>query len=218
MSIEHDFNECLEQSHAASDMPFWEQTYKEAFPDMVCMVDHRQDGDHQRQGIDRSITRVNGKQILIDEKVRFRNKATGKVYDDIALEYLSSTKTGALGWVCKSILSDYIAYAIAPLGKCYLLPVLQLQSAWLKNRQQWQLNADNNEAGFRIITAANRGYSTMSLVLPVNSLFKAIGNCLRVNFTPYDPPSEVQGAGTIAKPGPKQIVRESIITRWDNAF
>jgi hypothetical protein len=37
---------------------------------MAAMIDHRQDGEHQRAGIDRSIVLNNSKQILIDEKVR----------------------------------------------------------------------------------------------------------------------------------------------------
>ena len=34
------------------------------------MVDHRDDGEHQRAGIDRSVILANSKQLLIDEKVR----------------------------------------------------------------------------------------------------------------------------------------------------
>ena len=178
------FNECLADSHAAEDLPFWNEVYEKAFPEMIVSLSHRQDGQHQRQGIDRSIILNNSKQVLIDEKVRFRNKITGKIYNDIALEYMSDEKRGIPGWVCKPLLCDFIAYAIAPLGKCYLLPVQQLQQAWAVNNKEWLKE-------YRTIRAENRGegghrWTTLSLPIPVGVLFKAIGQCLRVNFQSYE--------------------------------
>jgi len=186
VSKPHIFRESLARSHAAEDLPLWEEVYRKAFPTMVSMANHRQDGYHQRLGIDRSITLANAKQILIDEKFRGRNEKTGKVYDDIALEYLSNRDRNIPGWVCKSLLADYIAYAIGPLGKCYLLPVLQLQQAWKNNSRTW-LKA------YQQIPAQNEGWVTMSLCLPVPVLFKAIGNCLRIEFSPFDICEETPG-------------------------
>ena len=54
----HDFTESLARSHAAEDWPIWETIYRRAFPDFAAMVNHRQDGWHQRQGIDRSIRQL----------------------------------------------------------------------------------------------------------------------------------------------------------------
>lgn len=142
---------------------------------MVAMHNHRQDGEHQRAGIDRSIMLSNAKVLLIDEKVRW------KVYDDVALEYLSDAERNKPGWVCKPLRADYIAYAIAPIGMCYLLPVLQMQQAFLRNRDAWisqypRIPAPNEENGHH--------WTTLSVGVPVPVLFKAIGNCLRVSFTP----------------------------------
>lgn len=171
----HDFNESLTYSHMASDLPMWKVIYKKAFPTMMTMTDHRQDGEHQRAGIDRSITLSNSKQILIDEKVRRKNEITGKIYEDIALEFLSIKEKNIPGWVCKPLRADYIAYAILPLKKCYLLPVLQLQKAWLKYGGIWKRS-------YKIINAKNYDYTTVSVGVPVNVLFKAIGECLRISF------------------------------------
>lgn len=44
-------------------------------------------GFWQKQRIDRRIILNASKQILIDEKVRGRNAITGRVYNNIALEY-----------------------------------------------------------------------------------------------------------------------------------
>lgn len=164
-------------------MPFWQECYASAFPTMIAMHDHRQDGIHQRQGIDRSIILKNGKTIWIDEKVRFRNKLTGKVYADIAVEEWSDERAQSPGWVKKQLFCDYIAYAIAPLGKCYLLPVVQLQTAWLVNGENWK------QAHKPPVRAQNNGWMTISWAIPVPVLFKAIGDCLRVEFQPYDPPA-----------------------------
>ena len=182
--VMHDFGESLRFSHSASDLPIWEEVYRQAFPSFSAMVDHRQDGEHQRAGIDRSVILENSKQILIDEKVRGRNRITGAVYDDIALEYLSVAEKRVPGWVCKSLRADYIAYAIAPLGKCYLLPVIQLQIAWYRCGDYWIER-------FKRIEAKNNGYTTISVGVPVKDLFREIGGALRVTFQPFE---DVRGA------------------------
>ena len=169
MSAVHDFTESLAASHRASDLPIWEDIYRKSFPDFLAMVDHRQDGEHQRAGIDRSVILENSKQILIDEKIRW------KPYQDIAVEYLSNDRTGAPGWACKPLRADYIAYAIAPLGMCYLLPVIQLQQAWRRKGEIWK-------ASCFIVRAPNRDYTTLSAAVPVHELFSEIGRALRVPF------------------------------------
>jgi len=180
----HDFAESLKASHAASDLPIWEEVYRQAFPSFAGMIDHRQDGEHQRAGIDRSVILQNSKQILIDEKVRGRNKKTGMVYGDIALEYWSNFQAKTPGWVCKPLRADYIAYAIAPLGKCYLLPVIQLQIAWERCGEWWIENYQPP------ICAVNRcgydsSYTTVSVGVPVKDVFREIGGALRVAFQPF---------------------------------
>lgn len=169
MSAVHDFSDSLAASHRASDLSIWEEIYRKSFPDFLAMVDHRQDGEHQRAGIDRSVILENSKQILIDEKIRW------KPYPDIAVEYLSNDRTGAPGWACKPLRADYIAYAIAPLGMCYLLPVIQLQQAWRRKGELWK-------ASCFIVRAPNRGYTTLSAAVPVHELFSEIGRALRVPF------------------------------------
>ncbi len=182
--MSHNFAESLAASHAAEDLPLWSEVYHKAFPTLAAIINHRQDGDHQRQGIDRSLILANSKQILIDEKVRWRNKKTGLVYDDIALEYLSDRDRGIPGWVCKPLLCDYIAYAIAPIGKCYLLPVLQLQQAWSNRSGEWletykKIEAENKSPN-------GNKWVTLSVGVPVNVVFKEIGGCLRLEFNAVD--------------------------------
>lgn len=175
----HDFAQSLAVSHAASDLPIWEAIYREAFPGYAAMVDHRANGEHQRAGIDRSVILANSKQVLVDEKVRGRNKKTGRVYEDIALEYVSNSARGVAGWVCKPLRADYIAYAIAPLGRGYLLPVLPLQVAWDRCGDHWI-------SMYPKIIAQNNGYTTISVGVPVADVFKEMGGALRVRFQPFE--------------------------------
>ncbi|MGZ8954482.1 MAG: hypothetical protein ACXW0Q_07370 [Methylovulum sp.] len=177
--MSHDFLECLNFSHKFEENPVWERVYREAFPGMVSMISYKSDGFWQREGIDRGIILNTTKQIFIDEKVRGRNK-NGNVYNDIALEYLSSKEHNKPGWVCKPLRADYIAYLIAPLGICHLLPVIQLQNAWAKYGEQWIAAAK-----FQIV-AQNKGYKTISVGVKPEVLYPAIGQELRVNFQPFE--------------------------------
>lgn len=174
----NDFDECLAMSHAAEDLPLWREVYEQAFPSMLSMTSLRQDGWWQRAGVDRVLV-LPHKTLRIDEKVRGRNAVTGRIYEDFLLEHTSNDRTCAPGWVCKPLLADYIAYAIAPLGKCWLLPVEQLQAAWRKHGQAWL-------ARFPQVTARNANYSTLSTPVPVRVLFPAIGEALRIEFAPCE--------------------------------
>jgi len=176
----NDFGDCLDFSHACSDWKGWPALYRAAFPSMVAMVDHRADGEHQRAGIDRSITLANSKQILVDEKVRGTNQITGRVYDDIAMEVWSDTARKSPGWATKAIRADYVAYLIAPIGRCYLLPVIQMQMAWTRNAEKWTAQYGKREA-------RNRGYVTTFVPVPPGVLFPAIGAALRIEFEPFEP-------------------------------
>lgn len=174
MNLMHDFHESLAKSHAASDLPFWGVCYRQAFPLMIGMHDHREDGEHQRQGIDRSVVLDNGKIIWIDEKVRWKD------YGDIALEYWSNEARRIPGWVCKPLLCDYIAYAIAPAGRCYLMPVVQLQTAWDKHGADWAREG-------REVRAQNNGYVTVSVAVDPKILFdKIINEMFVIEFDPIE--------------------------------
>lgn len=170
----NDFKKDLAWSHSCEDEKCWEEIYRTAFPTMIAMHSHQEDGQHQRAGIDRSVVLINSKQILIDEKAR-RISDTG----DIMLEYVSNDRTGSLGWVEKPLLADYIAYAFIPSGTAYLLPVVQLQAAWAKHKQEWL-------GRFKTKAAKNNGYNTLNLPVPITILFGAIGQALRVKFSSTD--------------------------------
>lgn len=166
----NDFKTDLKFSHSCEDDSCWEEIYSRAFPHLSTMVNHRQDGDHQRLGIDRTLVMENSKVVTVDEKAR-RIEYPG----DILLEYISNDRTGAPGWAEKPLLCDYIAVAYIPSRKCFLLPVIQLQSAWAANKADWITR-------YKIPPARNAGYNTLNCAVPEKTLFSAIGSTLRINW------------------------------------
>lgn len=165
----NNFNKDLAFSHSAEDLEIWETIYAKAFPGLQAFTNAREDGELQRHGIDRTLILSSGKAIYIDEKVRREN------YGDILLEYVSNDKKNTPGWCEKPLFCDYIAYAVLPNNTCYMLPVEPLQTAWGRNKKEW---IDK----YGIKTAKNQGYQTLNCPLPINVLFKAIGETLRVKF------------------------------------
>lgn len=157
----NNFKADLKWSETMVDKPWWENVYRQAWPEFGNMVAVREDGWAQRAGIDRIVTLTTGKVIKIDEKVRRKD------YGDILLEHMSSKEHGTPGWVNKPLDADYIAYAIEPTEKCYLLPVHELQRAWRKYEDTWRWDYGDVEA-------LNPGYTTVSTPVPSQVLQKAL--------------------------------------------
>lgn len=153
----------LSQSMVCSRNDNWLVFYKYFFPTMISSSLHDNDLVAQRNGIDRKIFLKGGKVIGIDEKIR------NKAYGDILLEESSSIKSP--GWIEKPLWCDYIAYSIPSVNKCYLLPFIQLQAAWLSNKNEWK-------SKYFKIEAVNEGYVTTSWAIPITVLYRAIADKL----------------------------------------
>ena len=181
----YDFDVCLEESDGASDLPFWGNVYRSFFPTMLSETRHSGAMGHQSAGIDRTVFLSDGRAIRVDEKVRWRNRKTGRVYEDVLLEYKDGAALEKPGWVCKPLLCDYIAYAIAPLGRCYLLPVVQLQLAWDRHGNEWISECPRIPSNsFR----NGRHWKTLSVGVPYKTLFSAICGCCFCEFDPMETP------------------------------
>lgn len=172
----HRFQDSLKKSQDYADAPWWEPVYREAFPDLEHMQNVRNDGMAQRFGIDRRLTLTNGKQFLVDEKVR------EKAWPDFALEVLSSREHDTPGWIRKPLECDFIAYAFIPTETCYLLPFPALQRAWARNWEIWTFNADRGLDGFHRIEAKNPGYTTVSCAVPIPVALDAIKDALVISW------------------------------------
>jgi len=177
----HDFQESLALSHKYEDAPWWKGVYKRAFVGFRGMYSVRRDGWWQRAGIDRVILLSNSKQVLVDEKVRSHD------WGDILLERWSDKARKVPGWMQKNQACDYIAYAFAPTGVCYLLPFLQLRAAWVKHGLDWIARAESEleeNRGWRVVPAENKTYVTESIAVPTAVLLSALLGALRITFTP----------------------------------
>ncbi len=157
----HDFKECLARSHSYAGAPWWEQVYRKAFCGFASMQDIPADGWAQRGGIDRVVILKSGKTLTIDEKVREKD------WPDILLERWSDRDKEKPGWVQKPLACDYIAYAMAPSRKCFLLPFQQLQMAWVRHGKAWIQK-------YKPVVALNRTYTTESIPVPIPVLYDAL--------------------------------------------
>lgn len=165
----NNFKEDLKFSHDMEDLSVWFEIYNKAFPNNHGFTNERENGQLQHLGIDRTVVLGSGKAIYIDEKVRRKD------YGDILLEYISNDKIKSKGWVEKPLFCDYIAYAILESGMCYLLPVPQLQKAWMENKKEWIKK-------YGIKSAKNKYYNTLNCPIPIKILFPEIGRALRISF------------------------------------
>jgi len=165
----HNFQRSLALSASQSDAPWWEATYRKAFPGFQTMANVRQDGWAQRGGIDRVVVLKSGKTITVDEKVR------DKDWPDILLERWSDRQKKTPGWVQKDLACDYIAYAFIPSQTCHLLPFLQLRRAWLDNGERWI-------AQYQPVLAQNETWVTESIPVPVPELLGALMGAMTVNW------------------------------------
>jgi len=168
----HDFTERLEWSAELSDESAWVAFYKRLWPDLLLCVRIDRDSKWQRWGVDRMILLPEGKQILIDEKKR------STAYDDFLLEEWSSVEHKRVGWTLdKSKRSDFIAYAIPKLGKCYLLPFELLRITCAHKLAEWKL-----ESNCYPKDAKNNGYTTRNCAVGWRALFDAMKQQMHRSF------------------------------------
>lgn len=163
----HDFRTSLALSESYVDAEWWLPTYRRAFPNLVAAVPVRKDGWAQRGGIDRLLTLACGRTYSVDEKVRMQ------AWPDILLEVWSDEERRAPGWVRKPLACDFIAYAFAPTGECFLMPVAPLQRAWRQRGRAWM-----EQYGTR--RARNVGYVTASVPVPKRVLLDGIAAAMLV--------------------------------------
>lgn len=155
----------MSDRHASAD--WWLDTYRRAFPRLKSAISIRDDGWAQRGGVDRVITLACGRTYTVDEKVRAQD------WDDILLEQWSDEAGRKPGWVQKPLACDFIAYAYAPSGVCYLLPVVPLQRAWRQRGRGWIKE-------YGQLRAQNPGYVSVNVPVPRTVLMLAIMDAMVV--------------------------------------
>lgn len=166
---EHRFAESLAISEEYAGASWWMDVYRSALPRLASAVSVRNDGWAQRGGIDRLLTLSCGRTYSVDEKVRTRD------WPDILLEQWSDEERRRPGWIQKPLACDFIAYAFAPSGTCFMLPVVPLQRAWRQHGRHWL-----SVYGTR--RARNPGYTSTGVPVPREELLRAIAEAMIVRW------------------------------------
>jgi hypothetical protein len=163
----HDFRKSLALSQRFSEVPWWMDIYRRAFPSLTSATCVRDDGWAQRAGIDRVLTLACGRVFTVDEKVRTND------WPDILLEQWSDEERRIAGWIQKPLGCDFIAYAFAQSRRCYLLPTALLQRAWRLNGRAWiELYGQRR--------TRNVGYISTSIPVPIAVLKLALAEAMAV--------------------------------------
>ena len=166
----HNFKDSLANSNEAVDLPLWGEIYRQAFSGFATMHSVRGDGWAQKGGIDRVVILGSGKTLYIDEKFRKDD------WPDILLERWSDNKKKTPGWIQKELACDYIAYAMKPSKRCYLLPFQQLRKAWKDHGRGWVEDYDP-------VFADNKSYITESVPVPIDTLLAALSDAMLARWT-----------------------------------
>jgi len=180
--MKNDFNTDLSYANALQDAPWRNHLYKAAFgPRFVCYVAHPRDGWWQRAGIDFTVILADSTTVTIDEKVR------RKAWPDVLLETYSKWYgvgdfRNVPGWALKESTCDFVQYTFVDSNTALMLPFLTLQSALRENWQAWHRNAQSGTGGFRFVDAANDGYVTRSIAVPIATLTSAMSAAMAIQW------------------------------------
>ena len=136
---------------------------------MLLCVRIDKDSQWQRWGVDRQILLPHGRQIFIDEKKRDTK------WDDFLVEEWGDLEQGRVGWTLDmSKRSDFIAYSIPLIGKCYLLPFELLRLTCAEYLPAWKTYKQANGTKCYPKDAKNEGWTTRCCVVSWQNLFKGM--------------------------------------------
>jgi hypothetical protein len=131
-SEKRNYKDDLVYSNTKEHEPFWRYVYKQAFPTAINWMRCPADTQAQVNGIDRVLLLNCGSVVKIEEKTRDRD------YRDIHLEFISNDVRKTIGWIEKDLICDYIAYAVMPKNKCYIIHWTTLKTLWEHNKEEWK--------------------------------------------------------------------------------
>jgi hypothetical protein len=159
-SIVHRFGERLKHSQDLSDEPSWIAFYRRIWPDLVSCVRIDANSRWQKIGIDRLVLLSNGNEITVDEKKR------DKDWGDLLIEewsvyYGPNDPKNKIGWsLDPEKQCDFVAYAVPPSKKCYLLPYELTRQTCLFNLERWKTLKSKNGKPNYPLDAQNETYRT----------------------------------------------------------
>lgn len=130
------------------------EAWRAAFP-MVEDIRNEPDGtDNQRLGIDRWLVLADGREIPVEDKVRFR-RYSGDILLELNHEFADRTEPG---WIRKPLRCQYLGYLWVDSGRFEVYPFLLLQSWWCS------LNPGRS-ANLPLYKARNPTYTTVNMAV-----------------------------------------------------
>lgn len=195
--IVHDFQTRLAESQELSDEPAWVDLYRKTWPNMIACVRIDKDSVYQRWGVDREVLLATGQRITVDEKKRRKD------YRDMCIEEWSvfhgpNDARNKIGWTLDlNKRCDYIAYAVVPASRCYLLPFDLLRRTARRFLDDWKKRYQPPRP------AVNKSYVTVNVGVPWNALWRDMRATSEADFT-----------GTLALPQPFQV-RDQLLFDWN---
>lgn len=155
------FDADLKESHSPVITSFFDANYRSQFGADINIIRNDNYNDGQKRGIDVVIYRGN------DTVIRAEEKADKYPPNNFALEYVSSDRTNAPGWMEKDLACDYLVYGFYKSGVCYFLPWLQLRRAWIEHRDHWKQS-------YPCRARDNGTYNTLWVAVPVKVVLQSV--------------------------------------------
>jgi len=182
----YDFAQQLEWSKANSDESQWNAFYQRLWPDARYVL--TPDRESQRAGIDRRIVLPNGRNILVDEKLRSTARWSDVLLEEWSVFYGVGNPRNKVGWsldMNKRV--DFVAYAIPLLGLCYLLPFELLRQTYIANKDPW-----HQVRSAYPLDAQNVGYRTRNCAVKWSVLREAMAVQMHRRYGLPEAPKPVQ--------------------------
>ena len=148
--------------------------YRKMLPNIHKIVINK-DKHTQYLGIDKLLY-IDG----VENPLRIEEKYRTEWYHDIALEYISNSSTNNPGWMEKYTLCDYLFYAVLPKSYLIWLYWPHLKWLWELHKHEWIPYGIQEVKGFKYIVAFNKGYTTLSVGVPIELLVQELGNSIWV--------------------------------------
>ncbi|APB32802.1 hypothetical protein GlitD10_0490 [Gloeomargarita lithophora Alchichica-D10] len=172
----HDFNESLKKSQDPQYETFWQECYKQEFGDQLTAAFSTGSlpSEWQRAGIDRLVLTKSGNTYYVDEKLRDND------WGDFLIEYASVAHRSGNGWrvekpgwaIDPQKRCDFILYGIPTVEKYWFLPYHALRNAVGGNLAEWKTR-------YRVISATNQKYHSLSIPVPWDVFFSALVSTMK---------------------------------------
>jgi len=150
----HNFAADLDRENVEAQAPYWEHLYRQWFPDLIHMTIAPRGSLAQKQGIDRTLTLLDGTSVRTQEKIRYTARS------DFLLEVDSGHGTGCMLDLCQA---DFLCYLVKPNAIAYLWPVAALRKEWGIHGPAWLKQYPTRRAN-------NVTYSSINLAIPLSAL------------------------------------------------